>query len=145
MKRLSKISGRRFAAALAFCAGLALSGASAVFADSATPGDKVTLVSSEPLPNLPGQRLTTVLVEYAPGGKSGVHHHAGSVMAFIVEGSIRSQLKGGEARVYHAGEAFFEPPGAVHMVSENASQTEPAKLLAIFVAPEGAELTVFDK
>ena len=66
-------------------------------------------------------------------------------MAYILTGSIRSQIKGGEAKVYHAGEVFFESPGSEHLVSENASDTEPASLLAIFVAPEGAELTVFDK
>ena len=145
MNRFSKMTGRRLATALALCAGLALAGAADVFAGSASPGDKVTLVSSEPLPNLPGQRLITVLVEYEPGGKSISHHHAGSVMAYILEGSIRSQLKGSEVRVYHAGEAFFESPGGEHVVSENASQTEPAKLLAIFVAPEGAELTEFEQ
>jgi quercetin dioxygenase-like cupin family protein len=145
MNRFSRVTGRRFATALALCAGLALAGTADVFAGSASPGDKVTLVSSEPLPNLPGQRLTTVLVEYEPGGKSIAHRHAGSVMAYILEGSIRSQLKGGEARVYHAGEAFFEPPDGEHVVSENASETEPAKLLAIFVAPEGAKLTEFEQ
>lgn len=145
MNKLSNVIGRRFATAAALCAALALAGAADVLAGSADHGDKVTLVSSEALPNLPGQRLTTVLVEYEPGGKSHAHHHAGSVMAYILEGSIRSQLKGGEVRVYHAGESFFEPPGAEHLVSENASETEPAKLLAIFVAPEGAKLTEFDR
>jgi len=144
MNRLSTLTGRRLATALALCGGLALAGAADVFA-SASHGDKVTLVSSEALPNLPGQRLTTVLVEYEPGGKSVSHHHAGSVMAYIFEGSIRSQLKGGGVRVYHAGEAFFEPPGGEHLVSENASETDPAKLLAIFVAPEGAKLTEFEQ
>lgn len=144
MNRISKSTGRRIATAFALCAGLALAGAADVFAGS-TGGDKVTLVSSEPLPNAPGQRITTVRVEYEPGGKSISHHHAGSVMAYILTGSIRSQLKGGETKVYHAGEVFFEPPGSEHLVSENASDTEPASLLAIFVAPEGAELTVFDK
>jgi quercetin dioxygenase-like cupin family protein len=145
MNKLSAATGRRAAVALAICAGLALAGAADLFAGSADQGDKVTLVSSEALPNLPGQRLTTVLVEYEPGGKSHAHHHAGSVMAYILQGSIRSQLKGGGVRVYHAGEAFFEPPGVEHLVSENASETEPAKLLAIFVAPEGAKLTEFEQ
>jgi quercetin dioxygenase-like cupin family protein len=144
MNRLPIPASRKLATALALCAGLALAGAADVFA-SASHGDKVTLVSSEALPNLPGQRLTTVLVEYEPGGKSHAHHHAGSVMAYVLQGSIRSQLKGGEVRVYHAGETFFEPPGAEHLVSENASATEPASLLAIFVAPDSAKLTVFDE
>jgi len=44
-------------------------------------------------------------------------------------------------RVYSAGEGFFEPPDSIHTVSENASDTEPASLLAIFVADDGAQLT----
>jgi quercetin dioxygenase-like cupin family protein len=144
MSRFSGPRGRHLATALALCAGLTLASAADVFADSNGHGDKVTMVSSKLLPNAPGQRLTTVLVEYEPGGKSVAHHHAGVVMAYILEGSIRSQLKGGEVHVYHAGESFFEPPGSEHLISENASDTEPAKLLAIFVAPDGAKLTEFD-
>jgi quercetin dioxygenase-like cupin family protein len=109
-------------------------------------GDKVTPVRSEKLPNVPGKSLTTVLVNYAPGGKSASHHHAGSVMAYVLTGSIRSENSAtGPARVYKAGEAFFEPPGSEHLVSENASTTEPASLLAIFVADDGAQLTTFGK
>ena len=109
-------------------------------------GDKVTPVRSEKLPNVPGKSVTTVLVNYAPGGKSGAHHHSGSVFAFILSGSIRSEVSGGgPAKVYKAGEAFFEPPGSEHLVSENASTTEPASLLAIFVADDGAQLTTFEK
>jgi quercetin dioxygenase-like cupin family protein len=44
-------------------------------------------------------------------------------------------------RVYSAGEGFFEPPGSVHTISENASDTESATLLAIFVADDGVELS----
>ena len=36
-------------------------------------------------------------------------------------------------KVYHAGENFSENPGDRHMVSENASAPEPARLLAVFV------------
>jgi quercetin dioxygenase-like cupin family protein len=109
-------------------------------------GDKVTPVRSEKLPNVPGKSLTTVLVNYAPGGKSVSHHHAGSVMAYVLTGQIRSENSAtGPAKVYKAGEAFFEPPGSEHLVSENASATEPASLLAIFVADDSAQLTVFEK
>src|ERR1041384_8453244 len=55
---------------------------------------KVTPVLSEKLPNVPGKSVTTVLVTYAPGGKSVSHHHAGSVMAYILTGSIRSENSG---------------------------------------------------
>jgi quercetin dioxygenase-like cupin family protein len=108
--------------------------------------ETVKIVSTQKLPNVPGKSVTAILVSYAPGGKSGKHHHAGSVFAYVVSGEIRSENSAtGPAKVYKAGESFFEPPGSEHLVSENASATEPASLLAIFIADDGAELTTFDK
>src|SRR5215469_2986370 len=98
------------------------------------------------LPNVPGKSLTAVVVNYAPGGKSPKHAHAGSVFAYVLSGQIRSQTSvSGPARVYKTGESFFEPPGSIHLVSENASDTEPASLLAVFVADDGAQLTHLEK
>jgi quercetin dioxygenase-like cupin family protein len=94
------------------------------------------------LPNVPGHTLTAEVVGYPPGGKSSVHHHAGSVFAYVLTGRIRSQNSAtGPARIYKAGETFFEPPGSDHLVSENASASEPASLLAIHIAEDGAVLT----
>jgi quercetin dioxygenase-like cupin family protein len=99
-------------------------------------------VFSEKLPNVPGKTLTGVLVQYAPGGKSASHAHAGSVYAYVLSGKIRSENSvTGPVRVYSAGEGFFEPPGSTHSISENASDSEPASLLAIFIADDGAQLT----
>lgn len=99
-------------------------------------------VVSQALPNVPGKTLTAIVVSYPPGGTSPAHRHAGSVLAYVLSGSIRSQNSAtGAERVYRTGETFFEPPGSVHLVSENASRTEPASLLAIFVADDGAVLT----
>ena len=99
------------------------------------------------LPNLPGQKMTGILVEYGPGASSPAHHHTsqGSVVAYVLEGAIRSKVNDGPEKVYRAGESWIEPPGAAHSVSANASTTEPAALLAVFVAEDGAELTTFDK
>jgi quercetin dioxygenase-like cupin family protein len=125
---------------------------SAALASGITPaaseetGDNVTPVFSSKLPNVPGQSLTAILVTYGPGGKSGSHHHAGSVYAYVLTGAIRSENSAtGPARVYKAGESFFEPPGSTHLISANASATEAASLLAIFVAEDGAKLTTFDR
>ena len=113
---------------------------------AADAGADVRMVASEPLPNLPGNSVSAVLVSYAPGGRSPAHHHAGSVLAYVLTGAVRSENSAtGPARVYRAGESFFEPPGSEHLVSENASTTEPARLLAVFVSPDGAELTHFDQ
>ncbi|GAB2177447.1 cupin domain-containing protein [Dongia sp. agr-C8] len=133
MTRESKIL-----AALALGAAALFSGFSASASDDANAQQ----IFAKLLPNVPGKAMSAVVVNYAPGGKSGAHHHAGSVFAYVLTGSIRSQVSGDdEAKVYKAGESFFEPPGSSHLVSENASATEPASLIAIFIADEGAALT----
>jgi quercetin dioxygenase-like cupin family protein len=109
-------------------------------------GDDVRPVTTEKLPNVPSKSITTIVVNYAPGAKSDKHHHAGSVLAYVLSGEIRSENSAtGPAKVYKAGETFFEPPGSEHLVSENASATEPASLLAIFIADDGAQLTIYDE
>jgi quercetin dioxygenase-like cupin family protein len=102
----------------------------------AAPPGSVTPAFSEPIPNIPGKSLIAVVVTYPPGGKTPPHHHAYSafVTGYVLSGAIRSQVDGGKVQVFQAGESFSENPGARHDVSENASETEPAKLLAIFVA-----------
>jgi quercetin dioxygenase-like cupin family protein len=105
--------------------------------------DQVEPIGSYALPNVPGKRVTIVRVFYGPGGFTRAHRHAGSVTAYITKGEIRSQLGGGPVEVFKVGQSFFEPPGATHLISANASNTEPAELIAVFVADEGAQLTTF--
>ncbi len=107
-----------------------------------SPLDKVEPIGSYALPNVPGKRVTIVRVFYGPGGFTRPHKHSGSVTATITKGEIRSQLGGGPVEVFKVGQSFFEPPGSTHMVSANASNTEPAEI-AVFVADEGAQLTTF--
>jgi quercetin dioxygenase-like cupin family protein len=106
-----------------------------------SPANKVELISSEALPNVPGKRVTIVRVTYGPGGFTPPHRHSGSVTAYITRGEIRSQLGGGPLETFTVGQSLFEPPGSTHVVSANASNIEPAELIAVFVADEGAELT----
>ncbi len=96
---------------------------------------KVTVVFDHVLPNVPGKSMRGVLVEYPPGGASAAHTHPSSafIYATVLEGAVRSQINDGPEAVYRAGENFFEMPGDHHGVSANASDTEPAKLLAVFV------------
>ncbi|PWE78903.1 hypothetical protein XF30_21305 [Bradyrhizobium sp. SUTN9-2] len=108
-----------------------------------SPLDKVEPIGSYALPNVPGKRVTIVRVSYGPGGFSRPHRHSGSVTAYITKGEIRSQLGGGPVETFGVGQSFFEPPGSTHLVSANASMTEPAELIAVFVADEGAQLTTF--
>ena len=107
-----------------------------VLADTpASKNAKVTLVYQHELPNVPGKSIKGVLVEYGPGGSSPGHTHPKSafIYATVLEGAIRSQVNDGPVAVYKAGQSFSEMPGDRHSVSANASETEPAKLLAVFV------------
>ncbi|WP_207458205.1 cupin domain-containing protein [Azospirillum sp. SYSU D00513] len=100
-----------------------------------TRGAKVTQVYRHPLPDLPRKSIVGILVEYEPGGRNAAHTHARSaiIYATVLEGAVRSQVNGGPVQVFKAGENFTELPGDRHDVSENASDTAPAKLLAVFV------------
>ena len=146
---LSLMAGLACALAIAKAlpvAGDAISGALAPLCATAAAGsplDKVELIDSYPLPNVAGKRVTIVRVFYGPGGFSRPHRHAGSVTAYITQGEIRSQLGGGPVEIFKTGQSFFEPPGATHLVSANASLTQPAELIAVFIADEGAELTTY--
>ena len=104
-------------------------------AETAAAPAKITVVFDEALPNVPGKSMKGVLVEYGPGGSSPAHMHPRSafIYATVLEGAIRSQVNDGPAKVYRKGENFSERPGDRHAVSANASDSEPAKLLAVFV------------
>ncbi len=104
----------------------------------------VTLVYEHPLPNVPGKSLMGVLVEYGPGGSSAAHRHPGSafIYATVLEGAIVSQVNDGAETVYRSGQNFSENPGDRHAVSRNASATEPAKLLAVFVVDSDERVLV---
>jgi quercetin dioxygenase-like cupin family protein len=87
------------------------------------------------IPNIPAKSLIALEVDYAPGAASPAHTHAKSsfIYAYVISGAIESKVNNGETRIYRTGESWSEPPGAIHSISRNASKTEPAKLLAIFV------------
>ena len=134
------------AAALILGSGLSSHGANA---HGAHHGEIVTVAADKPIPNLPGKHLVSVIVDYAPGGSSAAHHHARSafIYAYVLSGAVRSQVDSEPVRVYRAGETWFENPGAHHRVSANASDTEPARLLAVFIvdAADAQQLTTPDR
>jgi quercetin dioxygenase-like cupin family protein len=98
-------------------------------------------VISQEIPGEPPRDLSLVEITYPPGTGSPPHLHANGVMAFVVSGTIASKVGDRPEQTFHAGDAWWEPPGAIHRVSRNASSTDPARLLAIYVAPRGATAT----
>jgi quercetin dioxygenase-like cupin family protein len=97
--------------------------------------EQVEPVFEHAIPNIKGKSMVTVVVTYPPGAKSMSHRHARSafIYAFVLSGAVRSKVDDQPARIYHAGEGFYELPGSHHIISENASESQPASLLAVFV------------
>jgi quercetin dioxygenase-like cupin family protein len=117
----------------AACAAVAIT--AAMPAVALADGDVATPIFEQAIPNIPGKSLISVVVDYPPGGASLPHTHAKSAFIFasVLAGEIESQVNDGPKRVYRAGESFYEMPGSSHPISRNASKTESAKLLAVFV------------
>ena len=142
MRTLSFTSG----AARAFLAAglVALAGASVANDDG--PRETLRPLLRQEMPNFPGHTFTSAIVDFAPGVRASPHTHGDAfVYAYVLKGSVRSQLDDEPAKVYRTGEVWFESPGAHHRLTENVSMTEPASLLVVFVAPTGAALKIPDK
>jgi quercetin dioxygenase-like cupin family protein len=106
--------------------------------------DRARTVISQALPALDGDHLKAILLEvrYRPGEASPPHRHPCAVVGYVIEGSLRTQLEGQPEMIYKAGQTFYEAPNGVHLVSANASSTQPAKLLAYFICDRDTPLTI---
>ena len=108
-----------------------------VFASTATAQDvNVTPLFKTDLKDMVGREGTMSVIDLAPGVSSDVHRHNAHVFVYVLEGSVVMQVKGGEPTVLNAGQTFYENPDDIHTVSKNASETEPAKFLAVLVKPK---------
>src|SRR4051794_23769016 len=106
-------------------------------------GERVTEVLA--FPSRDGLVVNAVRVDYAPDGYTrGTHVHPAGAYVYVMEGSVWFGIDDGEPFLLKAGESFYEPPGAKHSVSRNASEQLPASLIAFFVLAEGERATVYD-
>ena len=69
-----------------------------------------------------GWEAEFALVTMEPGPGYAPHRHPGFVLGYVVDGQFRFGLEGQPETTLHAGEAFYEPPGALHTISASASQ-----------------------
>ena len=119
-----------------------LAGTSLVLGHTALAGDAVSVLIKERLADVTGKEATVQTVDYAPGAESVPHHHPGTVFAYVLEGAVVSQLEGEKPVTYTKGQSWYESPKKPHVVSKNASKTEPAKLLVFLLSQEGESLFV---
>lgn len=125
--------------------GIALIACAAGATAEPTRTETVMPLFSTSLPNVDGQELTSMLVSFPPAARALPHRHGDAfVYAYVLDGAVRSQLDGQPPQVFHRGESWSEPPGAHHVLTENVSTTEDARLLVVFVAPTGAVLKTDD-
>ncbi len=145
MSSLGKCIG---VAAVIFCSGLIARhlawGQGASSGPHSGTKERARIVLSKPLSKLDGKHLKVVLVEvnYGPGEASSPHSHPCAVVGYVVEGTLRTQVKGEPEMTYKAGESFYEAPNGVHLISANASSTEPAKLIAYLICDHDTPLSV---
>lgn len=141
MMRIRSLVNATAFATLASLGGVALAQSADAQRETAVPA------FAHAIANVPGKTLTALVVTYPPGVKTPPHRHGRAfVVGYVLEGAIRSKVDNGKVQVFHAGESWTEKPGAHHTISENASATEPAKLLAIFVVDANEKnLVIIDK
>jgi quercetin dioxygenase-like cupin family protein len=120
----------------------ALAGTTLVLGRTALAEDAVSVLMKQRLADMIGKEATVLTVDYAPGASSEVHVHPGSVFAYVLEGTVVSQLDGDEPMTYKKGQSWYESPKKPHVVSKNASKTEAAKLLVFLLSQEGESLKV---
>ena len=112
-------------------------------AQTPAPSSAPTSVFQHDLPNLTmeGWEVNVNWVDYPPGRVGNPHRHPGFTLVYVLEGSVVAKISGQAERTFKSGEMFYEPPGSVHEVSKNASQTQPARLLALNFAKKGLPRT----
>lgn len=99
----------------------------------ADEGAKVTPLMSKDLQDYPGKEGLMLSVEYEPGGSSPIHRHDAHAFVYVLEGAIVMQVKGGEEVTVGPGETYYENPSDIHLVSRNASNTQPAKFIVVLL------------
>ena len=113
---------------------------------AATGSDAVVApLMARDLIGMPGKEVNLETVEYPPGGKSPPHRHHAQVFVYVLEGSLRMQVQGSPVATLGPGATFYESPDDVHVVSENASQTKPAKFLVVMVKDKEASASAADE
>ncbi|MEU6596399.1 cupin domain-containing protein [Streptomyces flaveolus] len=112
---------------------------------STHPAETLKPLLQQALPNVKGKTFTSVIVDFPPNARAMPHRHGQAfVYAYVLEGTVRSRLDDKPVRTYHQGENWVEEPGAHHVLTENTSPTERAKLLVVFVSNTGDKLKIDD-
>jgi quercetin dioxygenase-like cupin family protein len=100
----------------------------------------VTPLMLKELPDVPGKEMLMITVDYPPGAVDPVRRHDAYAFIYVLQGSIVMQVRGGKEVTLVPGQTFYEGSNDVHTVGRNASTTEPAKFLVVFLKKKGVEV-----
>lgn len=93
--------------------------------------------------NIGTQPISTVDVReivLKPNQIGGLHRHPCPVVTYVVEGTIRFQIRGEKMQIIHAGQVCYEPAGAIIEHFDNASDSTPAKFIPYYLLNGQKEL-----
>lgn len=91
---------------------------------------------------MPGKEVRVVIVDSPPGASSPVHRHNAQVFVYVLSGKMTMQVMGSSPVTLGRGEMFYEGPEAIHTMSKNASDKEPAHFLVFMIMDKGAPVSV---
>ncbi|HKB37286.1 MAG TPA: cupin domain-containing protein [Gemmataceae bacterium] len=104
-----------------------------------------TIAARDIIEKLDGKeaKATFVEVTYEAGQAGKPHRHPGPVFGFVLEGEFEWAIEDQPAKVFKAGETFYEPTGCLHRVSKSpAGAKGKTRVLAVIVHPRDAKQIV---
>ena len=102
-----------------------------------------TLLCSAPVEGVPGWETRLYLIEYSPGADGSGHHHPVVGLGYMLSGTILSAFAEGEVTAIEEGQSFVDAAHLIHLVSRNASSTEPLRFVIAYTVKQGEPVTVF--
>jgi quercetin dioxygenase-like cupin family protein len=87
-------------------------------------------------------KVSFVEVSLDPGQANAPHRHPGPVFGYVLEGEFEWAIDEEPAKVFKAGDTFYEPTGCLHRVSKSAASKGKTRVLAVVVHPRDAKEVV---
>ncbi len=114
---------------------------STLIATAAEEPVKITEIFKRDHPEQADKEILVKRIELQPGASAPAHVHPGMVTGYVESGKLEFQLKDGPLLKLKAGDTFFEPPGAHHMVAKNPDPAVKTVVIAFVENPKGAPLS----
>ena len=126
---------------LAVIAGIGLGAGGMAAMEHGGHGKVRTIAERDIAEKLDGKdsKVSFVEVSLEPGEANAPHRHPGPVFGYVLEGEFEWAINDEPAKVFKAGDTFYEPTGCLHGVSRNPSKKNKARFIAVVLHPEDAK------